>query len=759
MKPSRKEDFHLVTGQGKFTADWNLPNQLHAHIVRSDRAHARIVGTDWQSVREAPGVVAVLTAEDVAAEGFGEVPFGAPIKGIGGEELRRNAMPVFATDRVRFVGQAVAMVVAETAQQARDAAEQAYVEYEDLPPVSSAAAALAEGAPQLHDSAPGNVSLAFEKGDEAKVAQALASAKHVTRLTIESQRLAGAPMEPRAVVVDHDATSGKTVVYTPTQGINGMLATLSTISKWPVENFEVIAQDVGGSFGLRAGATCEHAGLLIASRRLGRPVKWVSTRSELFAAEWHGRALTLNGTIALDDAGKILAIRFDDVVDLGAYNSYFGGFIGTNNLSITMGGVYAVPALYMRSQLVYSNTTPVNAYRGAGRPDIAFAIECLVDRAAAEAGIDPIELRRRNYVSRDAFPYTTANGTVYDSGDFEGVLDKALALADYAGFAKRQQESVSRGKLRAIGLASYLEASGGGNAPKDEVSCEYQPDGMILLYGVTGPSGQGHETSFAQIVAEGLGLPVEAFDYHASDPQHSLLGNGTGGSRSLYGAGSAFKNLVPAMIETAKPHAAAALGADASTLEYRDGAFRAGAASITLPELARKLAGPSPHPLNCRGEAKSGSTFPNGCHIAEIEVDPQTGSVQVAEYTAVDDLGRVISPQLAQGQVHGGVVQGVGQALGEHVIYDPESGQLLTGSFTDYVMPHAGCLLNFRNDYHLVPTQLNALGAKGVGESGCTGSLPALSNAMNSLLRSKGLPHMDMPFTPAKVWAALSQAS
>ena len=755
MKPSRKEDFRLVTGHGRFTADWHFPNEAHAVVVRSDRGHARIVSADWSAVREAPGVLAVITAEDVAAEGFGMIPGGAMITGSGGQTIKMNQMPVLATDRVRFVGQPVALVVAQTLQQARDAAEQAYIDYEDLPAVASADAALREGAGQLHDSAPGNVSLAFDKGDAAKVTQAFAAAAHVTKLTIRSQRLAGAPMEPRGVVVNHDAATGKTIVCTPTQGINGMLASLSGISGWPVDSFEVNAQDVGGSFGLRAGATGEHAALLIASKRLGRPVKWVSTRSELFVGEWHGRALTLNGEIALDADGNMLAIRFEDVVDLGAYNCYFAGFIGTNNLSVTMGGVYKVPALAMSSRLVYSNTVPINAYRGAGRPDIAFAIERLVDQAAAEHGFDPVALRRRNYVPKDAFPYTTANGTVYDSGDFEGVLDKALSLSDYAGFAARKAESASRGRLRGIGFASYLEASGGGAAPKDQVSVEFGGDGSITLFGVSGPSGQGHETSFGQIVADGLGLPVDAIGYRASDPARTLVGNGTGGSRTLYGVGSAFKNLVPRIIETGLPHAAAALGVDASAVDYRDGAYRAGSASISLPDLARKLGAANPHPLNCEAESKSGSTFPNGCHVAEIEVDPQTGMTEVVRYTAIDDLGRVISPQLVQGQVHGGVVQGIGQALGEHVIYDEDSAQLLTGSFSDYVMPHAGCVQNMRNDYHLVPTQLNALGAKGVGESGCTGSLPALSIAMNSVLRAHGAPHMDMPFTPAKVWAAL----
>jgi carbon-monoxide dehydrogenase large subunit len=761
MKPSRQEDLRLVTGRGRFTADWNLPGQLHAHVVRSDRAHARIVSVDWDAVRASPGVVAVLTADDLRAAGFADIPSGAaPLTGRDGQPQRRAPMPVLAGERVRFVGQPIALVVAGTARQARDAAEQATIDYDDLPAVVGIEAAVRPGAAQLHEAAPGNLSIDFDNGDAARVDAAFAAAAHVTTLRVASQRLVGSPMEPRACLAFHDDARGKTVVWTPTQGMLGMRASLSAVTGWPAEDIEVVAQDVGGSFGLRGGTGPEQAVLMLAARRLGRPVKWVASRSELFVGEWHGRALTLEGSVALDAQGRILAIRFDDWVDLGAYSCYWGSFIGTRNISVTMGGVYRVPALYMRSRLVYTNTVPVSAYRGAGRPDIAYAIERLIEQAAAEHGFDPVALRRINYVPKDAFPYTTANGTVYDCGDFEGALERALALSDYAGFPARREEARRRGRLRGIGLASYLEASGGGGAPKDQVACEFDAEGGITLYGVTGPSGQGHETSFAQIVGEGLGLPAERIRYRASDPGHALVGNGTGGSRSLYGAGSAFKNLVSRIVERGRPHAAEALGVDVAALQYRDGAYRVagGVASIALPELARRLAGPQPHPLDCDADSVSGVTYPNGCHVAEVEIDPDTGSTRVVAYTAVDDLGHVVSPQLVQGQVHGGVVQGIGQAFGEQAIYDGDSGQLLTGSFTDYAMPRAGCLEDVRTDEHPVPTALNALGAKGVGESGCSGSLPALANAMMSALRPLGVAPMDMPFTPARVWQALRAA-
>ena len=761
--PSRVEDLRLVTGRGRYTADWNLPGQLHAHMVRSDRAHALIRGIDTAAAKAAPGVVAILTADDVSAAGYTEIPTGAPVKTADGSMQVKCAMPVLATDRVRFVGQPIAMVIADSARAAQDAAEQIVVDYQDLASVTSMAAARRPGAPELHEVAPGNLSALVKAGDEAAVAAAFARATFTTTLGMESQRLAVAPMELRACLVAYDATADRYTVYTPTQGMLGMRSSLSQISGVAGDKIQVIAEDVGGSFGLRGGSASEQALLMLAARRLGKPVKWVSSRSEHFTSEWHGRALRLTGHIALDAQHNILAIRWDHQADLGAYTCYFQAFIGTRNLSVTMGGVYRVPALFAHQELIYSNTVPVSAYRGAGRPDIAYAVERLIDQAAAEHGIDPVELRRRNFIPNDAFPYTTANGTVYDSGDFDGTMSKALAMADYAGFAARRDEAARRGKLRGIGFGCYLEASGAGGAPKDVVRARFTAEGHIDVFGVTGSSGQGHETSFAQIVADGLGLSPAAIRYRASDPSQELVGNGTGGSRSLYGAGSACKMLAARILELARPVAASALGAAPESLQYVDGAFQTGSAAtsprIGLLELAGSLtrSADGAHPLDCEGEAVSGATFPNGCHVAEVEIDPQTGVTEVIAYNAVDDLGTVISPQLVQGQVHGGVLQGAGQVFGEQIIYDEDTGQLLTGSFMDYPMPRAGWVPTIRNDYNPVPTTLNALGAKGVGESGCSGSLPALVNAMSAALRSRGVPPMDMPFTPARVWEALSE--
>lgn len=760
---ARHEDRRLVTGRGRFAADWNLPGQAHAHMFRADRAHARIRSIDLDPARSAPGVLLVLTADDVAQAGFDPIPGGPVVTGADGQPQRKARMPILAAGHVRFVGEPIAMIIAETALQARDAAESIVVDYEDLPAVTTVADALAPDAPRLHEALPGNLSVSYEHGDASAVATAFARAARTSTRRVESQRLAGSPMEVRACLASHDTARGVTVIHTPTQGMLGMRGVIAEITHWPASEIEVVAQDVGGSFGVRSNPYPEQILVMLAARRLGRPVKWVATRSELFGAEFHGRALALTGSIALDAEGRILAIRFEDEVDVGAYTCYWSTHIGTKNLSITMGGVYRVPALHMRSRLVVTNTVPITAYRGAGRPDIAFAIECLVDHAAAEHGLDPVALRRLNFVPGDAFPYTTANGTVYDCGDFDGVLDDALSLSGYAGFPARRDAAARRGRLRGIGLACYLEASGAGGAPKDQVSCRFGSDGRITLFGMTGPSGQGHETSFARIVADGIGVDQARIDYRAGDPAQALVGNNTGGSRSLYGAGSAFRKLAERLVELARPHAARELGAESVT--WNGSVFAAAGdttRTIGIEALARRLAGgqdgAQSHPLDCEADAVSGVTFPNGCHVAEIEIDPDTGVATLVDYTAVDDLGNVVSPQLVQGQVHGGVAQGAGQAFLEAIVYERTTGQLLTGSFMDYAMPRAGILPSIRNASHPVPTALNALGAKGVGESGCSGSLPAIANAMADALRRAGAGPIDMPYTPPRVWQALAAA-
>ena len=799
-KSFRREDERLLTGRGCYTADWNLPRQLYAYFLRADRAHAKILGIDAQAARARSGVHLVLTAADLDAAGFKSLPGGVAFEGVGGQKMKKPFWPALARDHVHYVGQAVALVVAESVLLAQDAAEDIALDYHDLPAAVGFDDATRAGAAELHAEAPGNLAFEYESGDAAAAEAAFARAAFTSRMTMNSQRLVGSPIEPRACIADCDAGSGVVTVYAPSQGINGMRGQLSQVTGLPAEKLRVVTGDVGGSFGVRGGAYAESIALVLAAQKLGRPVKWVATRSELFLSENHGRALSLTGELALDADGRFLAIRFDDRADLGAYATMFGALIGTRNLTITMGGVYRIPAMYARTRLAYSNATPVSSYRGAGRPDIACAIERLVDHAAAEHGFDPAELRRRNFVPPEAMPYKTANGTTYDCGEFAAVMDQALALADWAGFPARREQSARAGKLRGIGMASFLESSGAGGAPRDEVLARFDALGDLHLYAVSQSGGQGHETTFVNILTAELGIPDERVHFHEGDPDLKIVGNGTGGSRSLYGAGSAFKLLGPKIIETAKPLAAAALGAghgvlgaghaalgaghsvpsagdgvsgvsqgvpgvEVSAVQYAGGAFHAEGRSIGLFDLAERLAAAAgaaqgaAHPMDCAADCLFGVTYPNGCHIAEVEIDAETGAVDVLAYTTVDDIGNTIDRASVEGQVHGGVMQGVGQVLGEHAIHDHDSGQLLSGSFMDYPMPRADWMRGIRCGEHPVPTKTNALGAKGVGESGTSGALPATMNAILCALRPAGVSQLDMPATPDRVWRALRAAT
>ena len=767
-KSVRREDERLLTGRGCYTADWNLPRQLYGHFLRADRAHAKLLGIDAQAARGRPGVHLVLTAADLDAAGFKSLPGGVAFEGVGGQKMKKPYWPALARDHVHYVGQPVALVVADRALLAQDAAEEIAIDYEDLPAAVGFDDATRAGATQIHSEAPGNLAFEYESGDAAAVEAAFARAAFASRMTMNSQRLVGSPIEPRACIADCGASNGVVTVYAPSQGINGMRGQLVQATGLGAEKIRVVTRDVGGSFGVRGGAYAESIALVLAAQKLGRPVKWVATRSELFLSENHGRALSLTGELALDGDGRFLAIRFDDRADLGAYATMFGALIGTRNLVITMGGVYRIPAMYARTRLAYSNATPVSSYRGAGRPDIACAIERLVDHAAAEHGFDPAELRRRNFVPPEAMPYKTANGTTYDCGEFAAVMDKALALADWAGFPARRVRSARAGRLRGIGMASFLESSGAGGAPRDEVFARFDAQGDLHLYAVSQSGGQGHETTFVNLVTDELGISGERVHFHEGDPDLKMVGNGTGGSRSLYGAGSAFKLLGPKIVETARPHAAAALGAVLAAVQYAGGAFQATGRSIGLFELAQRLAADAgtkqtaasraAHPMDCAADCLFGVTYPNGCHVAEVEIDADTGAVDVLAYTTVDDVGNAIDRASVEGQVHGGVMQGVGQVLGERAIHDHDSGQLLTGSFMDYAMPRADWMRAIRCGQHPVPTKTNALGAKGVGESGTSGALPATMNAILAALRPAGVTELDMPATPDRVWRALRAA-
>ena len=756
----RREDLRLITGRGRYTADVNLPGQLHAAFLRADRAHAQIVSIDTAPALAHPGVVAVLTGADALAAQYTQFPNLMAFTGRNGAQILKPERPVLATTAVRYVGETVAMVVAESALAAQDALDAIVVDYRDLGAVATVEDALAPGAPQLHANIPGNLCFEWETGDAAAVEQAFAKAAHVTRLKVITTRVAPSPMEPRGNLVSYDAASESYDIYTPSQGMVMLRKQISTLSGVPEAKLRVHTRDVGGSFGQRSGVYPEHGALMMAAKRLGRPVKWVGSRAEGFMSDAHGRGLGIAGELALDRDGKFLAARYEFLCDMGAYLTPTGSISHLRNPATLMTGVYKTPALYGSFKVVLTNTVPIAAYRGAGRPDIAYAVERLVDRAADELKIERSELRRRNFIPPDAFPYKTPTVGVYEPSDFAGCLDQALKTADWQGFEARRAEAKQRGKLRGMGLSTIIEATGAGVFPKDQVAIEVDGEGKLTVYTVSLSSGQGHETTFTSVVADTLGLPHEAVTLRECDPAHDLVGNHTGGSRSMAGVGSVCKVAADKLIEQAKPLAAEELELEPSQVDYAGGAFksRESEKSISFVQLAKKLAGRQPHPMNTVAEATVGSTWPNGCHIAEVELDPDTGVTEIASYVAVDDCGVVINHSIVEGQVHGGVTQGAGQMFQEEVVYDRGSGQLLTGSFMDYCMPRAGLVRDIDVGDHPLPSKLNAIGAKGVGESGCTASLPALANAMTDALRPAGVGHLDMPYTPSKVWHSIQAA-
>ena len=761
MQPTRREDLRLIKGEGRYASDWNMPGQLYAAVLRSPHAAAAISRLDLAAALAAPGVKAVLTYADAERAGYKAIVGGVASKDRNGEPMKKPFHPVLAKDRVAYVGQAVAFVVAESPAAAQDATELIVVDYEEAPSVTNYADAVAPGAPRVHADIEGNLAYVHEHGDAAPVEAAFARARHVTKLRVDSQRLICNPMEPRACVAAYDAASDRYTLHAPSQGLIGARSHIEQITGLPAKSVDLIVEDVGGSFGIRGTPYPEYFMAMLAAKTLSRPVKWTGSRSDTFLSDYHGRALSLTGEVAMDADGNFLAFRWNDEIDLGAYAGPFGAFIGTQNVSITSHGVYKVPAVYVNSRLAYTNTTPISAYRGAGRPDIAYAIERLVDQAAHEHGFDPVELRRRNFIGPKDMPYKTATGPTYDSGDFPAVMEHALKSADWAGFAARRKQSAGIGKLRGIGFATYLEAAAAGVFNKDQTAARVDAAGGITIHCMAGGSGQGHETTFVTVFADALGIAPEAILYRASDPKYDqLVGNGTGGSRTAAGQGSAFKLLAQALIEKARPHAAAAL--KVTEVSYEAGEFRGGGKSVALVDLARtlKAGADGAHPLDCEAEGSSGATFPNGCHVAEVEIDPETGVTDVLRYTAVDDLGTVLQPVIVEGQVHGGVVQGWGQVFGEHAVYDRESGQFLTASFMDYPMPRADWIKgSFTRESHPVPTSTNLMGAKGVGESGCSGSLPALMNAMMSALRPVGVAELQMPVTPGILWRTLNDAA
>jgi carbon-monoxide dehydrogenase large subunit len=754
----RREDLRLVTGQGKYTSDWNLPGQLYACFLRSDHAHAEIVSLDTERAAKSPGVVAVFTGADTAKAGFKSTPQLARYPGRGGATIKVPHRDGLANQRVRFVGQEVALVVASSASAAQDAAEKIEVEYRDLPVVVDGEAALAAGAPQLHPEIPGNLCFDYEYGDEAKTNEAFSRAEHVTRVVLDSQRMVGNPMEPKACLAAYDAAADKYRLYVSSQGLSLMRGSASGITGIPADKIMVHAQDVGGGFGIRSDAYAEYCVAMLAAKSLGKPVKWTSTRSETFLSDYHGRAAKLTGELALDKDGRFLAIRILWIVNTGAYLSTPGPLINTLPPGLHAINLYRIPAMYGRHRLALTNTTPTTAYRGAGRPNVCYLAERLVEEAAREMKIDRIELRRRNLIRREDFPYQTPHPhSVYDSGDPPGLLEEALKQGEWRTFDARRAEAKKRGRLRGIGCAVFVEPAGAGGTPKEEAMIKFGESGNALLYSLAGPSGQGHETVYPEVVGEALGMDPERITLHASDPDGpGLVGEGTIGSRSMMAHGGSLLVAAREVVKKGTELAAKDLEVAPTDLEFKQGRFQVKGTDISvgIEDLAKK----HPGALDSSGDVPQPRSYPTGAHVAEVEVDPETGVVEILRYTAVDDCGKVINHVLLDGQLHGGIAQGIGQVIGEHAIYDKASGQLLTGTFMDYEMPRADGMPEIRLYDRSIPSPGNPLGVKGAGEAGTTGAVPAVANAVIDALRPLGINTLDLPYTPDRVWHAIREA-
>ena len=759
----RTEDPVLLRGEGRYTGDVSSPGQLHAAVVRSPHAHGVLRGVDADGARAMPGVLAVYTAEDLDAAGVGPMP-AAGGKNRDGSPAPRPTQGPLARGKVRYVGDPVAVVVAQTVAQARDAAEAVLADIDPLPAVTDARTALAPGAPAVHEEAPGNLALEFGYGDADAVAAAFAGAAHVTRLRLVNNRVVVAALEPRAAVAEYDAATGRWTVHVGCQGVFGMRRGLAGVLGVPPERIRVLTGRVGGSFGMKASVYPEYVCLMHAARALARPVGWTDERSGSFLSDSHGRDHVVEAELALDAEGHFLAVRATVASNLGAYLSNATTLPSTMNTVKNIVGVYRTPLLQVTTRCAFTHTTPVGAYRGAGRPEGNYYMERLVDAAAAELGLDRVDLRRRNHIHPAAMPHRAPSGMVYDSGDFPAVLDRALAAADWDGFAARRVESRARGRLRGRGIGQYLEVTA---PPADEMGgIRFEADGAVTLVTGTLDYGQGHAAPFAQVLADRLGVPFERIRLVQGDSDRLVAGGGTGGSRSIMASGTAIAGAAAEVVERGRQAAAHVLEAAAADVEFERGRFviagtDRGIGIMDLAALLRDgvdLPPGVPATLDATHVAQyEASAFPNGCHVAEVEVDPETGETEVVRYTMVNDFGVLINPLLVEGQAHGGVVQGIGQALLERVAYD-EHGQPLAGSFMDYALPRAAGLPGFAFESHPVPARTNALGAKGCGEAGCAGSLPAVMNALMDALGQVGVRHLDMPATPPRVWQAIQAA-
>jgi carbon-monoxide dehydrogenase large subunit len=759
----RKEDDTLVRGKGKYTDDFVAPNQAYGWIVRSSHAHGILRGIDTKAASAMPGVLGVWTGKDLVAAGYNPFTCGLPLKSRDGSPLLQTNRMALATDKVRFVGDPVAFVVAETLAQARDAAEAVELDIEPLPAVTNAEEATKPGAPQLYDHIPNNVALDYHYGDTAKIDAAFAGAAHVTKLDIVNTRVAVVSMEPRVALASYDKTTERFTIRVPTQGVSGNKVTFAKILNVPNDKVRILSANVGGSFGMKNMNYPEYTCIAHASKVLGRPVKWTDERSTSFLSDSHGRAQIMRAELALDAEGKFLAVRLKGYGNLGAYITGVAPGPLSLNTGKNLASVYRTPLLGVDIKTVLTNTTLMGAYRGAGRPEANYYMERLIDRAADEMGINRVTLRKRNFIKPAQMPFPAASGVTYDSGDFQGVLTKALEMSDHANFARRKKESRKNGKLRGIAVGSYLEVTAPPSGELGKIT--FEPDGSVKLTTGTLDYGQGHATPFAQVLSAQLGVPFEKITLEQNDSDLVRFGNGTGGSRSITATGSAIVESAALVIAKGKQAAAHLMEAAEGDIEFANGRFTIAGTdrSIGIMDLAQRLRDGKvpegvPDTLDVDHATKdTPSTFPNGCHVAEVEIDPETGVTQIVRYTGISDFGTIVNPMIVDGQLHGGVAQGIGQALMEQVSYD-ESGQPITGSFMDYALPRAGDIPVMETGDHPSPAKSNPLGTKGCGEAGCAGSLVCIVNAALDALSEYGITQIDMPLTPERVWRAIQNA-
>jgi carbon-monoxide dehydrogenase large subunit len=760
----RKEDDTLLRGKGTYTDDLQMKGQVYEVLVRSTHAHGKIKSIDIEAAAAMPGVLAVILNKDLVEAGYGVMLSKSPLKNRDGSSIHPSPRSLLAHDRVRFVGEPIAAVIAETPAQARDAAEAVAVEIEPLPAVTSARDAAQPGAPLLYDDVPNNVVLDFHTGDAEKTAEALAKAAHVTTLTMDNTRVVPNPIEPRAALAVYDKATERYTLYFPNQGVAGNKNTIAGIMNVEPSKIRVVAKNVGGSFGMKGAHYPEYYCALYAAKKLGKPVKWLDDRSGSFLSDHHGRASLVTGELGFDADGQIVALRVTSFANMGSQLALLGPVPATINLVKNAASVYRTPLIEASVKCVVTNTPLVSAYRGAGRPEGNYFMERLLDKAAREMNVDRVALRKKNVVKPTQLPFNAASGMVYDSGDFLAVLDHAVKLGDYAGFAKRKRESKKSGKLRGIAVSSFLEVT----APpgKELGKIVFEADGTVSLITGTYDYGMGHHSPFAQILVQQLGIPFEAIKLIQTDSDLVRMGGGSGGSRSVTTSGQAIVEASAIVIDKGKKAAAHVLEAAEADVEFARGRFTIAGTDrgIGIMELAAKLhqGGKLPEGVPVSLDVDHTSTdvpsaFPNGAHVAEVEVDPDTGTVAIVRYTGINDFGTIINPMIVDGQVHGGVTQGVGQALMEVAMFDAE-GQPITGSFMDYAMPRAEDVPMFTTASQPSPAKTNPLGTKGCGEAGCAGALPTIVNAVLDAVADEGVTSLDMPLTAEKLWRAIKDA-